>query len=200
MASSAKTAAPADYNGKTIDAFLKRVMVCHDEIDELTGSHMNRCGRVRKRIDGIVEEAKAKGIPSKIFKFNVKVELKKRSIQADKEKLENEEAIEARLVAEARDDKMQMSLFGWDKANKLTKTEIKAAREKVNPKGETEAKPAADAKAKPKSARSKKKNGGNPAPAEGSDEGDGSDMTANGKPPAGVTGDQVNEDAFKPLH
>lgn len=175
MAKAAKAAASNDYNGKQVNGLVKRIMDCHNELDELTGAHMNRCGKVRKRIAGVVEEAKALGIPKPVMRLQIEVELAKRKLRNKKEDLEPEIAMEARLVAEARDDRMQFDLFNWTKDNKPTKAKIIASRKKL----------------------------GKDAPKEGETEAaeeDGSDLTASGKAPVGNTGSELTGDEFKPLH
>jgi hypothetical protein len=174
MAKAAKAAGSNDYNGKQVNALVKRVMDCHDELDELTGAHMNRCGKVRKRIAGVIEEAKAVGIPKPVMKLQVEIELAKRKLRAKKDDLEPEIVIEARLVAEARNDEMQNNLFGWTRENRPTKAKIVASRKKLGkdaPKDEAEAEGEA-----------------------------GSDLTASGKPPVGKTGDELKGDEFKAMH
>jgi hypothetical protein len=174
MAKSATAAAAstADYDGKKIDALLKKVMGKHDELDSLAGSHMKKCQTVRKGIAGLIEEAKAIGIPKRIMRLQITIELGKRKLKSAIDDLEREDQIEARLVAEARKDGVQMSLFGWTKENKPTKDAIKKARAKIE--GKTPS-------IKPK--------GDNVVP-----------LTANGKQPVGKTGDELKGDEFKPLH
>jgi hypothetical protein len=181
-----------DYDGKAIDAFLKKIMGKHDELDSLAGGHMKRCQTVRKGIAGLIEEAKAKGVPKRIMRLQVEIELGKRRLKAKMTDLEREDQLEARLVAEARKDSVQMSLFGWTAANRPTKDKIKAARAKVA--GKT---PSLTDAPKPDAAKPKadaKKDG------KADDKGDGSDLTANGKAPAGVTGAELKGDEFKEMH
>lgn len=130
----AKSVKAGEYSGSQINGFVKRIMAEYAALDMLTGEHMNRCQKRRKAIRGIILEAKEAGIDRNIMRLNIDVELAAKKLNKSMKAMEKEEAIEARLVAEARDDQRQMTLFGWTKDNKPTKTQIKALREKVEKK------------------------------------------------------------------
>jgi len=130
MAKSAKETSITQntYDGVTIDRYLNRVAECWDKLDSLTGSHMNACGKVRKSIAGILEEAKQDGIPKTAMRALLKLEQHKRSMKKIMGKLEREDAAEMKQIAIARQDRVQLNLFGWAEISPAEKKAAAAAR------------------------------------------------------------------------
>lgn len=129
MAKSAK-AMTSNYDGATLEKFIKAVAAHWDDLDAATGTHLNRTGKIRKAIAGIVEEAKAVGVPKRAFRAQLKLEHCKRQMKRILEDLEREQRDELKQMAEARADRAQQNLFGWIELTAKEKAEIKAAKKK----------------------------------------------------------------------
>jgi len=129
MAKAAK-ALTNNYDGLTIDRYVKQVTALWDDLDSATGNHLNKTGKIRKSIAGVLEEAKAAGIPKFAMRPLLKLEMHKRQMTKIMDDLESEHKAELKQIAQARQDRVQMNLFGWIELSATEKKEIAAARKK----------------------------------------------------------------------
>lgn len=105
MAQRAKAADAAikanGYDGKTAQAFVRKIEDHLAEIESSKGAHMNRCQKIRGSIDVVYEEAKALGIPKKVLRAHVDLRGLEKRKAGIVEKLNDDEAETFEAIADA---------------------------------------------------------------------------------------------------
>ena len=141
MAKAAKSK-DVEISERVVNRIIRDILEKYSELETARGSFMNRARRIREGIQGVIDEAAARGIPPKLTKLTIKIEQAQAKLQAMMAELDAEERKLLRKIVVAHGDKAQLQLF-----NDLPPA-VAAPEEVVIPDEKAEKKPKAAKKAK----------------------------------------------------
>jgi len=110
MAKAAKTK-DIEISDRLVNKIIRDILEKYSELETARGSFMNRARRIREGIQGVVDEAAARGIPPKLTKLTIKIEQAQKKLQAMMAELDAEERKLLKRIVVAHGDKAQLQLF-----------------------------------------------------------------------------------------
>lgn len=109
MAKPANT--PNTYDPDVVKNLVSRIEGYHTDLASERGAYMNRCRSIREDIDGVLEEAKARGVPKKELRTLVRARQKLEAARRVIDELEPEQRTTVEMLAEAFGDAQDLPLF-----------------------------------------------------------------------------------------
>jgi seryl-tRNA synthetase len=88
---------------------------------------MNRCAKIKARVDAIIDEASRKNVPSRALRKALKIRAKRQKLQAQIDELEIEERDAVQHILTVNNDPSDLPLFGGAKILKIETTRAEAA-------------------------------------------------------------------------
>mgnify|MGYP001616753209 CR=1 len=108
----AKPATVTNQYDKTIlNSLLGKIDGFHADLASERGSYMSRCRNIRESIQGVLDEAKAQGIPQKELRTWIKIRLNEAKTSKLYHELEPDQQQNLQLIAEATEKVRDLPLW-----------------------------------------------------------------------------------------
>ena len=100
-----------NYSAEIVQDLVSRIEGTFEDLDSARGRYMQECGVLRKRIAGIYDEAKARGVPKKELRTFVSARMTMAKARKLLDELEDDQRETVELLAEAFGDSADLPLF-----------------------------------------------------------------------------------------
>lgn len=87
------------FDPDIVNNLLNKIDGYHADLDSERGSYMSKCRNIRSSIEGVIEQGKAAGIPTKELKTLIKIRLKEKAARKLFEDLEGDQQITLQMIA-----------------------------------------------------------------------------------------------------
>lgn len=99
------------YDKNTVNTLLKKIDGFHADLESERGSYMSRCRNIRESIQGVLDEAKAAGIPQKEMRTWIKIRQNEDRTAKLYHELEPDQQLNLQMIAEATEKVRDLPLW-----------------------------------------------------------------------------------------
>lgn len=111
------------YDRTILNSLLKKIDGFHTDLESERGSYMSRCRNIRESIQGVLEEAKAAGIPQKELRTWIKIRTNEAKTSKLYHELEPDQQQNLQMIAEATEKVRDLPLWRASFEDHGTKTD-----------------------------------------------------------------------------
>jgi uncharacterized protein (UPF0335 family) len=117
--------AAESFTPTAVKSAISKIESLGDEKESAHGAYMNRCAKIKARVDAAIDEGSRKGIPARALRHAIRIRKRRQKLQAQIEALEIEERDVVQHILTVNDDARDLPLF----SAKVSKLQVREAAE-----------------------------------------------------------------------